>query len=324
MKKLLSLFAALCLLVPILYGCAKPAQQNAYSPGELSYSGKLDGLSPSQDAVSANESRPSGESGELLALEGRKLIRDAELSIQTLEFDTLISELNRRTAELGGYVESSSVSGRSYYETGTLRRANVVLRIPAERLDDFLGALNEICNITDSSEKVQDVTSQYVDIEARLASLRTEYDALLDLLSKAESLDNILTLQERLSEVRYKIESYEAQKRSFDGRIAYSTVTLSIREVERETVTEKESFSKEVGRRFSESLSDIGSGFTRFAAWLLGEFPRIVLTLAIIAAAVFVIAFIVRKLRGTPKVRVGRISKRASGKTELPPDGTDN
>ncbi|MBR3298008.1 MAG: DUF4349 domain-containing protein [Clostridia bacterium] len=320
MKRLICILAALSAFALMISGCAGSAPKNGAYPMEpAGYNSKLDGVLPAPiDEQAYTTSAPSSESGEQPVFDGRKLIRDAELSIQTLEFDALLSELNRRTAELGGYVESSSTSGRSYYDARSLRRADIVLRIPSERLDEFLGAVNEICNVTSSFEKVQDVTSQYIDLEARLASLRTEYDSLLGLLEKADSLDSIITLQNRLSDVRYSIESYEAQKRSFDGRVAYSSVTMQIREVERETAVGKESFSGEVSRRFSESLSDIGGGFTRFAAWLLGEFPRILLVLIIAAAIVLAIVFLIRRLsRSTAKRESSSAAEREINAAEL-------
>lgn len=209
----------------------------------------------------------------------RKVIRNAELRVETLEFDPMISALRSKVNELGGYVQSDSVSGRSYGSNTGLRTAHTVVRIPAEKLDEFLTAVDGLGNVVSRSEDVDDVTESYIDTEARLDSLRTEHQTLLDLLSRAEDLEDIIILQERISEVQYQIESYEARIRSYDSLIAYSTVTLQINEVERVTAAVEESFGDEVSRRFSESLEDVGDGFKAFASWFIGNLPSILILL---------------------------------------------
>ncbi len=221
----------------------------------------------------------------------RKVIRNAELRVETLEFDSMLTAMRNKVAELGGYVQSDSVSGRSYGNTG-LRSAHTVVRVPAERLDEFLTAVDGLGNVISREEGVDDVTDTYVDTEARLSSLRTEYQTLLDLLAKAEDLEDIITLQDRLSEVRYNIESYEAKLRSYDSLIAYSTVTLTINEVERETAIVEESFGDEVSRRFSESLEDVGDGFKACAAWFIGNLPTILVLLILFVGLPLLIIFI--------------------------------
>ncbi|MBR5947428.1 MAG: DUF4349 domain-containing protein [Clostridia bacterium] len=326
-KAFLAFFAIFTAAALLAFGCASPKNTGSsdYFRAPIDEKSPYYGISTSAPDAANELILSENEQGESTAQmpAGRKIIRNAYLSVQTLEFDPLISALNERLFALGGYIESNSIEGRGY-NSSSLRYANMVLRVPADRLDEFLTSLEGICHITERSENASDVTGRYVDVEAHIASLQTEYNTLLELLSKAESLDNIIVLQERLSDVRYQLESYEAQKLAYDESIAYSTVKLDIREVERETVVEKESFGAEIGRRFSESLSDIGSGFKSFAAWLLGESPRILITLAVIAAIAFAIALIARKLRGTSNARVGRASKAGSGKAELPPDGTED
>ena len=224
---------------------------------------------------------------------GRKLIRNAELNVQTLEFDRFLSSLYSKLNALGGYIEANSVDGRG----GGMRYANMVLRVPAEKLDEFLAEVDGLGNVTRREEALADVTDQYTDTEAMLASLRTEYETLLGLLSKAEKLEDIITLQDRLSDVRYRMESLEARLRSYDSQIAYSRVSLYVNEVRRETAVEQETFGDEVSRRFNESLQDVGDAFTSFAKWFIGNLPHIVVTLIFIALPVIVLILIVRGVK---------------------------
>ena len=207
---------------------------------------------------------------------------------------TLIERVNA----LGGYIEKNSIDGNDYNSSFTrMRSASTVVRIPAEKLDGFLSAVDELGNVTQREENLSDVTESYIDMEAKLASLQTEYDALLELLSKADSLDVILRLQDRLSDVRYEMESYEARLRSYDNKIEFSTVSLNIYEVARETQVEEETFGEEVSRRFHESLEDVGEGFTDFAKWFIGNLPHIVVTLAFLMLPLVIVLICTRKSR---------------------------
>ena len=113
--------------------------------------------------------------------------------------------------------------------------------------------------------------------------------------------------------MRYEIESYESILRTNDDQIDLSTVSLSVREVERETPVEEESFGQEVSRRFKESMEDVGEGFRNFGAWLFGNAPEIIVTLLILGAIAFVIVLIVRlSIRGHRR----RAAKKAARKAE--------
>lgn len=255
---------------------------------------------------------PADGSGNVFT--GRKVIRNASLTVQTLEFDAFMNGITERINAFGGYIESNSVDQRSYYSNGSLRSAAMVVRIPAERLDDFLREVDGLGNITRREEYVNDVTDQYTDVEARLASLRTEYEALLGLLSRAETLDDILRLQSRLTEVRGQIESLERQLRSYDSQIDYSKVSLDVCEVLRATAVEPETFGQEVSRRFKESLEDVGGALSDFAKWLLGESPRILLVLLIFVFPPIIVLICVRRAR--KRARSGEGSSRRRARTQ--------
>lgn len=246
------------------------------------------------------------------ALQNRKIIRNADVTVQTLAFDTFIEALNNAVAAAGGYVESSSISGRAIRSYEQLRTARFTIRIPAERLDAFLNDVSGLGNVTSQSTSLRDVTTNYVDSEKHLEALRAEQTALLEILAKATTVEDIITVQDRLTYVRYEIESYESILRTYDDQIDLSSVSLRVDEVERETPVEEETFGQEVSRRFHESLEDIGDGFKRFAAGFLGSAPVIIITLVILGLIVLIVFLIVRSIR------------RSSRKKNAAPDKTDN
>lgn len=306
MKKQISMLAALIICICfIAVGCAASKfDSNGERDPDYSFEDSELGLDmnggTSLDGNSENTALDN-------SLANRKIVRNAELTIQTLEYDEFIVSLNQRIAEFGGYVSNSFSEGKPIGNKNGMRYANVVAQIPAENLDEFLSDVGSICNIIKSSENVDDITTAYVDTEAHIEALRAEYEALVSLLEKSQSVDEILTLQDRISDVRYEIESYERIIRSYDNQVSFSTVTMYINEVERETPVEEETFGEEVSRRFSESINTICLGFVDFAIWFLGNLPVILMWMIIIGGIVVLVVHLSRKNK--PRARRTKASR---------------
>lgn len=231
----------------------------------------------------------TSESGlESVDLNNRKLIRTVRLEMQTKEFDALIDGIRKKVQEMGGYIESSSMWGNSYYNSGT-RNCEYTVRIPSEHLDEFVQVVGELGNVTYKNESVEDVTLQYVDVESHKKALETEQERLLELMEQAENLEDLLAIESRLSEVRYGLENYGSQKRLLDNQIDYSTINLSIAEVERITETGEKSFFQEIAERFGNSLYMVGKGLRGFVIGLIGSLPVLTVWAAVIAGLVFLI-----------------------------------
>ena len=128
-----------------------------------------------EPAETADAGVTSGNGLEAQVENGRKLIRTVSLSLQTKEFDSVLNSLKTKTTELGGYVENSSISGNSYSYT-TTRYASYTIRIPADKLNEFVDIVGELGNVTQENESVEDVTLQYVDVESHKKALETEHE----------------------------------------------------------------------------------------------------------------------------------------------------
>ena len=195
-----------------------------------------------------------------------KIIYTASVSIETTEFDKAVAALESQVQKIGGFVESSNVTGDTQYNSdGTTsivnRWAYYTVRIPCEQFEAFLHETEGFGNVISTSRDAQNVTSAYTDYEARLSSLNTQEERLLDMLSKSEDVETLIALEQRLSDVRYEIESIERSLRNYDMQIRYSTVELDLREVEvyTPTVPVRRTFSQ----KLADSLSDGWNGFTR-------------------------------------------------------------
>ena len=224
---------------------------------------------------------------------GRKLIRNAELRVETKTFDSFYDAVLKQVSALSGYIQSTEVS--DYADNA--RYASVVVRVPADQLDTFLQSVSALGTVTWQSTDVKDVTDEYVDMESRIAALETEQTTLLELLKKADSLTDVLEIQGRLTEVRSTLETYKAQKKALDSQIDYSAVTLEIQEVERVTPVEQSSFFGQVRQNLSDNLYAIGQSLRGAALWFLSSLPYIALWLVGIGAVVLIVVLVRRRRR---------------------------
>lgn len=263
----------------------------SYSMNDMGY----DSSNSVYQEKSEKESEKSDEAvdGEKLQ-NSRKLIRDASLSIQTKKFDEYLSAFEGNVSSSGGYIQSSDISGNGYGYTNE-RYAEITARIPSEKLDEFLDGIAENAVITSKNISVRDVTSDYIDTESKIKALETEQDALLQILSKAETVSDTIEVQSRLSEVRGEIESYKSRIKTYDELISYSTVTVDIREVEVVTYVENTGYFTEIKERLTENLHSLLLGLRSFSIWFITSLPYFVVFGIIIFIAVFVIIKIKKK-----------------------------
>ena len=221
---------------------------------------------------------------------GRKLIRDADLTIETKAFDTLIPSLQDQVAAFGGYLESMSESGNSY-RSSNRRYAYLSARVPSDRLDEFLNVVDGLGNVVQKGMSTRDVTSSYVDIESRLAVLQTEKESLQKIMANAATTTEMLETQSRLYDVIEEIEAYEAQKRTYDSLISYSTVSINVQEVIDLTPAPEETRWEELTRRFTQSLGDLGEAIVDFCIGFIVALPWL-LVIGAFLGAIFLAIFL--------------------------------
>ena len=188
-----------------------------------------------------------------------------------------------------GYVEQSEVSQNEPQSHAQGKRyASYTLRIPADGLEAFKQELQEKGTITRQSERVEDVTLNYVDVESHITALKTEQESLLKMLEQADTIETILAIQNQLTQVRYQLESYESQKRTYDNDINYSTVYVYVQEVERES-RNTDTYGGELLEKLSGNFQGILTGLRSFSLWFLGAMPYWILLglLLVISWAVY-------------------------------------
>lgn len=242
-----------------------------------------------------------------------KLIRTVYLDAQTRDYETLMTSLDEKVAALGGYIESRDAYNGSEYYGRTNRNCSMTVRIPSDRLNEFVTHVNENANVVSTSENVENVTLQYVDTEARVDALETEQARLLELLETASDLDAILQIEDRLSDVRYELNTYGSRLREYDNLVDYATVHLEIDEVQELTPVEEPTTWQRITQGFIKSIESIRDLAVELFVWLIVSSPWL-LILGVIAVIVVLLC-----------KRAGRGRKgRRKGSFPPPPPGETN
>ena len=222
----------------------------------------------------------------------RKIIKTANMSAETKNFDEFLSIVEGYLSEKGGYIENKEMNNNTDFAG---RKCYLTIRIPETELDGLMKKIGENATVTYENIRANDVTDSYNDSERQIKVLETEQQRLLELLKKAESLDDILEIESRLTQIRYELSSYEQQIEEYDDSVSYSTLSLNVSEVERETVAKDDSFFTKVSEGFMTSISDIGHGFTDIAVGFLSITPYLVLIAVILLVAYFVVKAIIKR-----------------------------
>lgn len=222
----------------------------------------------------------------------RKIIKTANMSAETKNFDEFLSIVEGYLSEKGGYIENKEMNNNTDFSG---RKCYLTIRIPEAELDGLMKKIGENATVTYENIRANDVTDSYNDNERQIKVLETEQQRLLELLKKAESLDDILEIESRLTQIRYELSSYEQQIEEYDDSVSYSTLSLNVSEVERETVAKDDSFFTKVSEGFMTSISDIGHGFTDIAVGFLSITPYLVLIAIVLLVAYFVVKAIIKR-----------------------------
>ena len=245
-----------------------------------------------------------------------KIIYTYNYSVETKEFDNFMDMVDDRISEYGGYTESADINGNE--ALGQYRYANLVIRIPSDKIRDFLDMVSTNSNVTYSHKSSDNVTLQYVDLQSHIKALKVEQESLMNLLAKAESVEDIISLQSQLTQVRYEIESYESQLRTFDNKIDYTTLYLDVSEVKRETTVEKLTYGQEIMTGLSDTFYELGQGLRSFSIWFIVNLPNMVIWAVILAAIFAVVRWLVkkRKIRKAKKAAQKSVSEKEDETSE--------
>ncbi len=211
MKRLIiALALVILLLVPV--ACAAPPSEVAPMPA------------PAPMPPEADETYKNAGAGALPASEERMIVRTGEISLIVKDVVDVQGEVTQLAVRLGGYVVSSRISGEEED-----RRGWISIRVPDEKFEQALTEIRDLSvRVESESTDSQDVTEKYVDLQSRLKNAQATENQYLALLQKAENVEDILRIYERLSQVRSEIEQIKGRMQYLERTSSMSLISVRL------------------------------------------------------------------------------------------------
>ena len=297
-QRLAALAAALA-LTAALAGCGS-------SGGAANASGAMESTNaaPMESQSAADGSTvptlTPGATGE----SARKVIYNADLTLETTDFDAARTAVTDAVEGNGGYISYSNISGSADDHD---RSVNYTVRIPADNYRTFIEALGSAGNVLSVSERAQDITADYIDVQARITSLENQRDRLNELADQAETTADLLEIENQLANVQYELESYTQQRNWMDDQVQYSTVEIWLEEVELLTPETPAGFLEEAALAFVGGWNAFGSFLKWVALSVIYVWPLLII-------AVVVVIVLVRTRPAREAKRQARAARRAAGR----------
>ena len=289
-KKWIALLLVLVMTVSVLVGCG--------SSSVAKDSAVMESAAPMKNTASGMMMSTSGATADTIRQEsGQKLIRRVNIDAETEDLEALLGELTKQISALDGYIENQELYNGSSYASYRSRSANLTIRIPADKLDAFIGQVKDVSNVVSYNESQEDVTLTYVSTESRIKALETEQARLLELLGQAQNMSDLLEIEARLTDVRYELENVTSQLLVLANKVDYATVRLYISQVKEYTEVEEQTVWQRIATGFKSNLKDLGEGLVDFFVWVLTYSPQLILTAAVLAVAVIVLRRRKKKLK---------------------------
>ena len=229
------------------------------------------------------------ETGSGAAPEGspEKLIYSASATVETTEFDRTIEKLSALVEQYGGFVESSSINGSNYYTQSrgysSERYASYVIRVPSGKFSALMGSLSTLGNVPYSHTYTENITAQYYDTDARLTAYQTQEARLLEMMEAAKTVEDLIAIEEKLTELRYQIESLQSTLKNWDRQVAYSTLDLEVQEVIEYTPESRMSYGQELALALTNGLRRTGEFFKDLLLAIVGALPALVILAVVLA-----------------------------------------
>ena len=257
------------------------AYEDAYEAAAYEYDGES-GLAAY--AAPAAGARAEEKESDVPEENPEKIIYSSDVTVETIKFEETVGKIDGLVKAYSAWIESSSISGSNYYQksrgNASLRSASYTLRVPSERFHDLMESLSELGNVPYSHIYTQNVTAQYYDTSARLKAYRTQEARLLEMMELAETVEDVIIIEDRLTELRYEIESLQSNLNNWDRRVSYSTISLSIKEVQEYTPEVKvdPTYGEELLKALKDGLSNAGE-FLKNLLLLLAELLPVLIVL---------------------------------------------
>lgn len=248
------------------------------------------------------------EESALRAQDGQKIVYTGSLSIQTLEYDKSAASIRRKIREAGGFSEAESENDNDYnwYRRSTgpssTRNLNITARIPSEKFESFMDSLQGDGKVMNRSMNAENISQVYANKETYKKALEKEQERLLAMMDKAVTIEDMIAVESRLSEVERQLNTYKTDLSAMDKDVQYSTIYISLEEVKRYSdETPTVTFPEKVKYAFEDAINSFTEFCEGIVLFIIRSFPFLIL-LAI------VIALVIRLIRKRQEKRIAMMS----------------
>jgi len=231
---------------------------------------------------------------------GSVIIRSVKWALTSTNFDHDLKVIRDNVAEYGAHFDLQEIAGTplSPGDPASGRTATLIARVPSERLDEFLLALEAVGDTILRAEVSEDATLSYTDAQAKSDSLAAQRDALNDMLAVAATVDDMIRINTRLSEVLLEIDQLERNLRSWDSLSDYSEVRISMTETSAAAAASESVEEAPLIERMSKSFWDSMEWmqvFLKDAAVVLAmAAPQLIIWIPALIVFIIIIRVIVR------------------------------
>lgn len=253
MKNILTILTAMAVL--IIYSCGQKQEYEGVS-ADLAM----------QEPIQTNQKTPEKIENAL----DRKIIKEGEISFETANINETKSLITKTVQELNGYISKDNVNDYS-----DKLEHSLVIRVPSDRFDLLLKTISESADKLDSKNvDVLDVTAEYIDIDSRIKTKKELENRYKELLKQATKVEEILTIEKEIGQLRTEIESVEGQMKYLKDRISFSTLTV--------TYYQKTNSAFRFTSKLGQALKSGWDGFLWFLIGLIHLWTFILIGLVII------------------------------------------
>lgn len=271
---------------------AESAKEYAAEPAAGSYAE----AAAYDEAVEAEESVATADMGTeesaLREQDGQKIVYTGNMTIQTLEYEKSAASIRKKIKEAGGFSESESEYDNNYYwydynsESRNTRNLSITARIPSDKFESFMNSLNGDGKVMSRSMNAQNISQVYANKETYKKALEKEQERLLQMMDKAETIEDMITVESRLSEVERELNIYKTDLATMDKEVEYSTIYIELQEVKRYTEkVDTTTFRERVKYAFDDAISSFKEFCEEVVLFVVRNFPYLIL----LAIFIFVI-----------------------------------
>jgi hypothetical protein len=235
MKKVLVVVAILVAAAACGGAGGTALRNNSYSSGQSNTSGGSAPVKSAPQPISGDAANPAGSSvvpsSVVPTIQGPQVIRQGQMQISVTSgsFDTKLAAVRNLVQLEGGFIAGTDAQVNPT-ASDQIRSGVITFMVPADKFDVTIDALSQLGKVQNEHISGQDVSAQYVDLQARLANEEAQRNAMLALLGKAQTVQDIIAVQNQLGQITGQIEQLKGQIAYIEHNTAYSTVTVNLTE----------------------------------------------------------------------------------------------